>query len=35
VKVAAIDAGARRLLDVAGVVAARPALARIDEPAVG
>ena len=35
VKVAAIDAGARRLLDVAGVVAARPALALLDEPAAG
>ena len=33
--VAAIDAGARRLLDVAGVVAARPALALLDEPAAG
>ncbi len=32
---AAIDAGARRLLDVAGVVAARPALALLDEPAAG
>lgn len=35
VKVAAVDAGTRRLLDVAGVVAARPALALLDEPAAG
>jgi branched-chain amino acid transport system permease protein len=35
VKVANVDAGARRLLDVAGVVAARPALALLDEPAAG
>ena len=34
-KVAKIDAGTRRLLDVAGVVAARPALALLDEPAAG
>jgi branched-chain amino acid transport system permease protein len=34
-RVAKIDAGARRLLDVAGVVAARPALALLDEPAAG
>jgi branched-chain amino acid transport system permease protein len=30
-----IDAGTRRLLDVAGVVAARPALALLDEPGAG
>jgi branched-chain amino acid transport system permease protein len=30
-----LDAGTRRLLDVAGVVAARPALALLDEPAAG
>ena len=35
VRVSEIDAGARRLLDVAGVVAARPALALLDEPAAG
>jgi branched-chain amino acid transport system permease protein len=35
VRVAEIDASARRLLDVAGVVAARPALALLDEPAAG
>jgi branched-chain amino acid transport system permease protein len=34
-RVANIDAGTRRLLDVAGVVAARPALALLDEPAAG
>lgn len=34
-KVAKIDAGTRRVLDVAGVVAARPALALLDEPAAG
>jgi branched-chain amino acid transport system permease protein len=34
-RVAAVDAGTRRLLDVAGVVAARPALALLDEPAAG
>lgn len=34
-KVANIDAGTRRLLDVAGVVAARPTLALLDEPAAG
>jgi len=34
-KVATIDAGARRLLDMAGVVAARPALALLDEPGAG
>jgi branched-chain amino acid transport system permease protein len=34
-KVAKLDAGTRRLLDVAGVVAARPALALLDEPAAG
>ena len=34
-KVAKVDAGTRRLLDVAGVVAARPALALLDEPAAG
>jgi branched-chain amino acid transport system permease protein len=30
-----IDAGTRRLLDVAGVVAARPAVVLLDEPAAG
>jgi len=35
VRVASVDAGARRLLDVAGVVAARPALVLLDEPAAG
>jgi branched-chain amino acid transport system permease protein len=34
-KVANVDAGTRRLLDVAGVLAARPALALLDEPAAG
>jgi branched-chain amino acid transport system permease protein len=34
-KVGKLDAGTRRLLDVAGVVAARPALALLDEPAAG
>jgi branched-chain amino acid transport system permease protein len=34
-RVAKIDAGTRRLLDVAGVVAARPPLALLDEPAAG
>ena len=34
-RVGKIDAGTRRLLDVAGVVAARPALALLDEPAAG
>ncbi|WP_298256738.1 ATP-binding cassette domain-containing protein [Bradyrhizobium sp.] len=34
-KVAKIDAATRRILDVAGVVAARPALALLDEPAAG
>jgi branched-chain amino acid transport system permease protein len=34
-KVAGIDAGTRRLLDVAGVAAARPALVLLDEPAAG
>jgi branched-chain amino acid transport system permease protein len=34
-RVAKIDAGTRRLLDVAGVVAARPALVLLDEPAAG
>lgn len=33
--VATVDAGTRRLLDVAGVVAARPAVALLDEPAAG
>ncbi|MBE7418598.1 MAG: branched-chain amino acid ABC transporter ATP-binding protein/permease [Ideonella sp.] len=33
--VAGVDAGTRRLLDVAGVVAARPAIALLDEPAAG
>ena len=35
VRIASVDAGARRLLDVAGVVAARPALVLLDEPAAG
>ena len=30
-----VDAGTRRLLDVAGVVAARPAVVLLDEPAAG
>ena len=34
-RVATVDAGTRRLLDVAGVVAARPALVLLDEPAAG
>jgi branched-chain amino acid transport system permease protein len=34
-KVGRLDAGTRRLLDVAGIVAARPALALLDEPAAG
>lgn len=34
-KIARLDAGTRRLLDVAGVVAARPVLALLDEPAAG
>lgn len=34
-KVANVDAGARRLLDVAGVAAARPAVVLLDEPAAG
>lgn len=33
--VAAVDAGTRRLLDVAGVVASRPAVVLLDEPAAG
>ena len=33
--VSSIDAGTRRLLDVAGVIAARPALIMLDEPAAG
>ncbi|WP_048646788.1 ABC transporter permease subunit [Nitratireductor soli] len=33
--VAQVDAGTRRLLDVAGVVAARPAVVLLDEPAAG
>lgn len=33
--VASVDAGTRRLLDVAGVVAARPAVVLLDEPAAG
>lgn len=33
--VASIDAGARRLLDVAGAVAARPKVVLLDEPAAG
>ena len=33
--VAKVDAGTRRLLDVAGVVAARPAIVLLDEPAAG
>ncbi|BCH23239.1 branched-chain amino acid ABC transporter ATP-binding protein/permease [Mesorhizobium sp. L-8-3] len=35
VAVASVDAGTRRLLDVAGVVASRPAVALLDEPAAG
>jgi branched-chain amino acid transport system permease protein len=34
-RVSSVDAGARRLLDVAGVAAARPALVLLDEPAAG
>ncbi|HLH49274.1 MAG TPA: ATP-binding cassette domain-containing protein, partial [Roseiarcus sp.] len=34
-KVANVDAGARRLLDVAGVAAARPQMVLLDEPAAG
>ncbi|MBR1177168.1 branched-chain amino acid ABC transporter ATP-binding protein/permease [Bradyrhizobium sp. KB893862 SZCCT0404] len=34
-KVAKLDVGTRRLLDVAAVVAARPVLALLDEPAAG
>ncbi|MDQ6437521.1 ATP-binding cassette domain-containing protein [Mesorhizobium sp. LHD-90] len=33
--VASVDAGTRRLLDVAGVLASRPAVALLDEPAAG
>lgn len=33
--ISAVDAGTRRLLDVAGVVAARPAIILLDEPAAG
>ncbi|WP_136616331.1 MULTISPECIES: ABC transporter permease subunit [Mesorhizobium] len=33
--VVSVDAGTRRLLDVAGVVAARPAVLLLDEPAAG
>lgn len=33
--VTTVDAGTRRLLDVAGVVASRPAIALLDEPAAG
>ena len=33
--VAEVDVGTRRLLDVAGVVASRPALVLLDEPAAG
>ncbi len=33
--VASVDAGTRRLLDVAGVVASRPAMVLLDEPAAG
>lgn len=35
VPIAAVDAGTRRLLDVAGVVAARPPVILLDEPAAG
>jgi branched-chain amino acid transport system permease protein len=35
VPVAQVDAGTRRLLDVAGVVAARPPVVLLDEPAAG
>ncbi|MGO4840440.1 ATP-binding cassette domain-containing protein, partial [Rhizobiaceae sp. 2RAB30] len=35
VPVASVDAGTRRLLDVAGVVASRPPVALLDEPAAG
>jgi branched-chain amino acid transport system permease protein len=34
-QVASVDAGTRRLLDVAGVVAARPRVVLLDEPAAG
>ena len=33
--IASVDAGTRRLLDVAGVVAARPPVVLLDEPAAG
>lgn len=33
--IASVDAGTRRVLDVAGVVAARPRIALLDEPAAG
>jgi branched-chain amino acid transport system permease protein len=33
--VASVDAGTRRLLDVAGVIAARPKIVLLDEPAAG
>ncbi|MBA83239.1 branched-chain amino acid ABC transporter ATP-binding protein/permease [Thalassobius sp. S69A] len=33
--ISAVDSGARRLLDVAGVVAARPPIVLLDEPAAG
>lgn len=33
--IAGVDAGTRRLLDLAGVVASRPAIALLDEPAAG
>ncbi len=33
--IASVDAGTRRLLDLAGVVAARPRIALLDEPAAG
>jgi branched-chain amino acid transport system permease protein len=35
VLIASVDSGARRLLDVAGVVAARPPVILLDEPAAG
>jgi branched-chain amino acid transport system permease protein len=35
VLISSVDSGARRLLDVAGVVAARPPLILLDEPAAG
>lgn len=34
-RISTVDAGTRRLLDVAGVVAARPAVMLLDEPAAG